>query len=107
MENFRQRYQRFVLSLNLSKDLKDIVKKTHSIRHSNAQHLQEKGAPLETIQVKLGHKRAATTQIYLNKTVNQAMKSYGEVMKKSRDEGTALNFVAFDALKPQNTQPAV
>lgn len=50
----------------------------HSLRHSFATHMLERGAPLRVIQELLGHESLATTQRYLTVTAEQMKKSYLE-----------------------------
>jgi integrase/recombinase XerC len=62
----------------------------HTMRHSFATHMLERGAPLRVIQELLGHESLATTQRYLKITVEQMKKSYMETHPRSglggRDE---------------------
>jgi integrase/recombinase XerC len=55
----------------------------HTMRHSFATHMLERGAPLRVIQELLGHESLATTQIYLKVTVEQMKKSYLETHPRS------------------------
>jgi len=50
----------------------------HSLRHSFATHMLERGAPLRVIQELLGHESLVTTQRYLRITTDQMKKSYME-----------------------------
>ena len=50
----------------------------HSLRHSFATHMLERGAPLRVIQELLGHESLTTTQRYLKITTEQMKKSYME-----------------------------
>jgi integrase/recombinase XerC len=55
----------------------------HTMRHSFATHMLERGAPLRVIQELLGHESLATTQRYLKITVEQMKKSYMETHPRS------------------------
>lgn len=64
----------------------------HSLRHSFATHMLERGAPLRVIQELLGHESLATTQRYLTITAEQMKKSYIETHPRAmeperKDEG--------------------
>lgn len=59
----------------------------HSLRHSFATHMLERGAPLRVIQELMGHESLATTQRYLTITAAQMKKSYLEAHPRAGGEG--------------------
>lgn len=50
----------------------------HSIRHSFATHMLDRGCGIRTVQQILGHKNLATTQIYTHVTLESLRKVYDE-----------------------------
>ena len=65
---------RMVVAVSRQAGLYDVS--PHTMRHSFATHMLERGAPLRVIQELLGHESLATTQKYLKVTVEQMKKSY-------------------------------
>lgn len=50
----------------------------HTIRHSFAAHLVQNGADLKAVQEMMGHADIATTQTYLNLSVNHVKNVYAK-----------------------------
>jgi integrase/recombinase XerC len=72
---------RMVVSVSLKVGLHGVS--PHTMRHSFATHMLERGAPLRVIQELMGHESLATTQRYLKITAEQMKKSYMETHPRS------------------------
>jgi len=60
---------------------------THTLRHSFATNLLNKGASLEELKYLLGHEDIATTQIYARVSPKKALKCYKEASSKFLEQG--------------------
>lgn len=57
----------------------------HTLRHSFATYLLEKGVPIEKVQRMLGHGNISATSIYIHLSKKNVEKSYREIFEKKKE----------------------
>tara|TARA_R110002073_G_scaffold139232_3_gene289449 strand:- start:629 stop:1525 length:897 start_codon:yes stop_codon:yes gene_type:complete len=60
-----------------------VKKSPHVIRHSFATHLLNEGADLNSVKELLGHSSLASTQVYVNNSLNELKKVYNQAHPRS------------------------
>lgn len=79
-------YPRFVQRImqNLHVGDNEIIRKNpHTLRHSAATHMMDKGADLMSVKEILGHENLSTTQIYTHVSIERLKKSHKKAHPKS------------------------
>jgi integrase/recombinase XerC len=72
-----------VINSYFSKVSSKVKKSPHVIRHSFATHLLNEGADLNSVKELLGHSSLASTQVYVNSSLNELKKIYNQAHPRS------------------------
>lgn len=74
IRTLQRKFKKYSKSANLTSDYT-----FHSLRHGFATRLLESGAPINQVQILLGHSNLATTSIYTKANPTDAIKSYEDL----------------------------